>query len=131
MKRRSEETLHYRPVFISIPLLLSLRSKYSSQHRVLNALNSCSYRRAREFYLPVCFNTGLHSPNLTSKEPLCKMFLNEILYILMHATGLEDSSISTLNVKVVPVLNQAPCHEDVLGSGGVTPHFLDLGTRWR
>jgi hypothetical protein len=32
---------------------------------------------------------------------------------------------------VVPVLNQAPLHEDVLGSGGTAPRILDLGTRRR
>jgi hypothetical protein len=26
--------------------------------------------------------------------------------------------------KVVPVLNQAPRHEDVLGSGGIAPRIL-------
>jgi hypothetical protein len=33
--------------------------------------------------------------------------------------------------KVVPVLNEAPRHEDVLGSEGTAPRILDLGTRWR
>jgi hypothetical protein len=33
--------------------------------------------------------------------------------------------------KVVPVLNYAPRHEDVLRSGGIDPRILDLGTRWR
>jgi hypothetical protein len=33
--------------------------------------------------------------------------------------------------KVVSVLNQAPLHEDVWGSGGVGTRILDLGTRWR
>jgi hypothetical protein len=33
--------------------------------------------------------------------------------------------------KVVPVLNQASRHEDVLGSGGIAPRILDIGTRWR
>ena len=28
------------------------------------------------------------------------------------------------NAKSVPVLNQSPCHEDVLGSGNITPGFL-------
>jgi hypothetical protein len=30
----------------------------------------------------------------------------------------------------VPVPNEAQRHEDVLGSGGIAPHILDLGTRW-
>jgi len=29
-----------------------------------------------------------------------------------------------------PVLNQVPCHEDVLGSGGIVPSILNLCTRW-
>jgi hypothetical protein len=33
--------------------------------------------------------------------------------------------------KDVPVLNKAPHHEDVFGSGGITPHILDLSTRKR
>jgi len=33
--------------------------------------------------------------------------------------------------KIVPVLNQAPCHEDVLGSRGIAPCILILGTRQR
>jgi len=28
------------------------------------------------------------------------------------------------------VLNSTPRHEDVLGSGGIAPCILDLGTRW-
>jgi hypothetical protein len=31
--------------------------------------------------------------------------------------------------KAVPVLNEAPRHENVLGSGGIAPRILDLGTR--
>jgi hypothetical protein len=33
--------------------------------------------------------------------------------------------------KVFPVLSWAPRREDVLGSGGIAPRILDLGTRWR
>jgi hypothetical protein len=33
--------------------------------------------------------------------------------------------------KVVPVLNYAPRHEDVLESGGIAPRILYLATRWR
>jgi hypothetical protein len=34
---------------------------------------------------------------------------------------------------VIPVLfyNLAPRNEGVLGSGGIAPRILDLGTRWR
>jgi hypothetical protein len=32
--------------------------------------------------------------------------------------------------KVVPVLNQVPRHEDVMGSGGIAPYILNLGNRW-
>jgi len=31
----------------------------------------------------------------------------------------------------LPVLNKAPCHEDVWGSGGIAPYILHLSTRWR
>jgi hypothetical protein len=33
-----------------------------------------------------------------------------------------------VKVKIVPVLNQPPRHEDVLGSGGIVPRILDFGT---
>jgi hypothetical protein len=33
--------------------------------------------------------------------------------------------------KVVPVLNEAPRHEDLWGSWSIAPHILTLGTRWR
>jgi hypothetical protein len=33
--------------------------------------------------------------------------------------------------KNVPVLNNTPCHEDVLGSGDISPRVLDVGTKWR
>jgi hypothetical protein len=35
-----------------------------------------------------------------------------------------------LKGKFVPVLKLVPCHEGVLGSGGIAPRILDLGTRW-
>jgi len=31
--------------------------------------------------------------------------------------------------KIVPVLHQAPRHEDVLGHRGTVPHILNLSTR--
>jgi hypothetical protein len=31
----------------------------------------------------------------------------------------------------VPVFNRASHHEDVLRNGGIAPHILNLGTRWR
>jgi hypothetical protein len=33
--------------------------------------------------------------------------------------------------KYVPMLNLAPRHGDVWGSGGIAPHILNLGARWR
>jgi hypothetical protein len=33
--------------------------------------------------------------------------------------------------EVVSVLNKEPCHEDVWGSGSVTPRILNLGSRRR
>jgi len=35
------------------------------------------------------------------------------------------------NRKVVPLLNKVPRHEDVWRIGGVAPHVLKLGARWR
>jgi hypothetical protein len=32
--------------------------------------------------------------------------------------------------EVVPVLNQVPRSEDVLGSGDIAPRILNLGSRW-
>jgi hypothetical protein len=32
-------------------------------------------------------------------------------------------------MKTYPLNNKAPCHEDVLGSGGIAAHILDLGIR--
>jgi hypothetical protein len=34
-------------------------------------------------------------------------------------------------MKKYPLLNFAPRHEDVLGSGGVSSFIINLGTRWR
>jgi hypothetical protein len=34
-------------------------------------------------------------------------------------------------VKLSLLLNQALCHEDVWESGGVAPHVLNFGSRWR
>jgi hypothetical protein len=34
-------------------------------------------------------------------------------------------------VKLSLCFNWKSCHEDVLGNGGVAPHILDLGSRWR
>jgi hypothetical protein len=36
-----------------------------------------------------------------------------------------------VKVKLSLCFNWAPRHEDVLGSGGISPRILDLGTRWR
>jgi len=47
-----------------------------------------------------------------------------------------EGSISVLFLrkgkgKVIPLLNYAPLHEDVLGRGGIAPRILNLGDRWR
>jgi hypothetical protein len=34
-----------------------------------------------------------------------------------------------LKVKLSLYFNSAPCHEGVLGSGGIAPSILDFGTR--
>jgi len=38
---------------------------------------------------------------------------------------------SHLFLFVFSVLNKEPHHEDVWGSGGIPPHILKVGTRWR
>jgi len=35
------------------------------------------------------------------------------------------------NGKIVPVFNYARHHEDVVGSGSIDPHILNVSTRWR
>jgi len=35
------------------------------------------------------------------------------------------------HIMKIYLLNSAPCYKDILGSGGIDPHILDLGTRWR
>jgi hypothetical protein len=39
--------------------------------------------------------------------------------------------IIIIKVKLPLCFNLAPCHECVLGSGGIAPRILELGTRWR
>jgi len=34
-------------------------------------------------------------------------------------------------MKMNPVFNYAPYHEQIWGNGGITPHILYRGTRWR
>jgi len=48
----------------------------------------------------------------------------------MHSEN-HDIESQGVKGKVVPVLNQATRHEDVLESGGLAPRILHLGTRWR
>jgi hypothetical protein len=36
-----------------------------------------------------------------------------------------------VKAKLSLCFNRAPRHESVLGSGGIAPRILDLGTRWR
>jgi hypothetical protein len=43
------------------------------------------------------------------------------------ADGQEDLQIVTVAAKV----NWAPLHKGVLGSGGIAPRILNLGTKWR
>jgi hypothetical protein len=46
----------------------------------------------------------------------------EVLYNILSVCGTPMKLVN---------FNQAPCHEGVLGSGGIAPHILDLDTRWR
>jgi hypothetical protein len=34
-------------------------------------------------------------------------------------------------IKTYSFLNDAPCHEGILGSGGIVPRLLNFGMRWR
>jgi hypothetical protein len=55
-------------------------------------------------------------------------------YTLMARCLVKHRDNSTKKIKVKLSLcffSQAPSHEDVLGSGGIAPRILDLGTRWR
>jgi len=36
-----------------------------------------------------------------------------------------------VEVKVIPMFNQAPCHEDVWKNEGIALCIPSLGTRWR
>jgi len=56
-----------------------------------------------------------------------------ILWAARHASGASQTSILIFDGKGkrVPVLNKAPRQEDLLGSGGIAPRILDLGTRCR
>jgi hypothetical protein len=56
-----------------------------------------------------------------------------VFSVLGHPVGQYPRPRVKVKVKgeVVPVLNQAPRHEDVLGSEGIDPHILELGTKWR
>jgi hypothetical protein len=48
-----------------------------------------------------------------------------------HLAKLPNNIFKKIKYKVVPVLNKAPCHEEILGSGGITPSILNLGTGCR
>jgi len=34
-------------------------------------------------------------------------------------------------MKTYPLLEKAPCHVDILGTGGIGLPILNLGTRWK
>jgi len=42
-----------------------------------------------------------------------------------------EDNITMVKVKLFLCCNSAPCHERVLGSRGIAPSILDLGSRWR
>jgi len=54
-------------------------------------------------------------------------------YILKHLTCAseydEQGNIHKGKGKVVSALNQAACYKDILVSGGITPHILNLNNR--
>jgi hypothetical protein len=59
---------------------------------------------------------GLQSPSRRMNRATSSLIL---LLLLFHYKG--QDVVSTFS---------APCHEDVWGSGGTAPHFIDIGTTW-
>jgi hypothetical protein len=53
-----------------------------------------------------------------------------IILIYSHLRLYVDAQVHKKG-KVVSVLNQALCHEDVSASECIDPHFLNLSTSWR
>jgi hypothetical protein len=73
--------------------------------------------------LHLCENHIQHKDVLDLSElGACKKFT------LPHASS---SRAHMLKVKVTSVLNRVLRHEDVWGSGDITPCILNLGSRWR
>jgi hypothetical protein len=50
-----------------------------------------------------------------------------ILDKILHVIDNSDK----VKVKLSLCFNWAPCHEGILGSGGIAPCILDLGIRWK
>jgi hypothetical protein len=46
-------------------------------------------------------------------------------------SGWRETATDRVEGKVAPGLNEAPRHEDIKGSGGIDPRFLDVSTSWR
>jgi len=71
----------------------------------------------------------LYLPNIM----LNVLLFHEIIAINYRASVLlkkKSSHEQHSNRKFIPVLNQAPCHEDSWGSSGTAPHILNTCTRW-
>jgi hypothetical protein len=68
--------------------------------------------------IPLEVVTNFYTKNIV--KPLGLLIMKVILLLLSYYL-----------LKVVPVLIQEPCHEDVWGSGVIVPRILNHGTRWR
>jgi hypothetical protein len=55
--------------------------------------------------------------------------VSESLRVLHDSVSYTD--VTQVNLKLSPCFNWAPRHDGILGSGGIAPNILDLGTRWR
>jgi hypothetical protein len=89
-----------------------------------------------------------HAFTLTSQSfpsNIKSLYTDCIQFKIKHSILLQitNCEILTSKGKDVPVLNKVPCHKHVsctwlsttpwkcMGSGGIAPHILNLGTTWR
>jgi hypothetical protein len=69
-------------------------------------------------------------------EKHCTLFILKVVYRTSSVKQLYETkhkciSLKSVKVKLSLCFNWAPHHEGVLGSGGIVPCILDLGTRWK
>jgi hypothetical protein len=52
-------------------------------------------------------------------------------YAWKQCVSLDTKTVKKVKVKLSLCFNRAPHHEGAVGSGGIAPLILDLGTRWK